>query len=44
MSQLYKICANAERFAISDPDISVGESRKAVEYIVRLLFGFCNKR
>ena len=39
MSQLYKICTNAERFAISNPDISVGESRKAVEYIVRLLFG-----
>ena len=39
MTQLHKICTNAESFALDSPDISIGESRKASEYIVKLIYG-----
>ena len=35
---LYDSCCNAESFARRDPDISCTEARKAMEYIIKLIY------
>lgn len=37
-SQLYEYCCEAEEFALSKPNISVTSARKAMEYVVKLVF------
>ena len=37
-SQLYEYCCEAEEFALSKPNISVTSARKAMEYMVKLIF------
>ena len=34
----YVYCTDAEEFALTKPDISCASARKAIEYIVRLLY------
>ena len=36
---LYTYCCEAEEFALSKPNISVTSARKAMEYVVKLLYG-----
>ena len=38
-AQLYTYCCEAEEFALSKPNISVTSARKAMEYVVKLLYG-----
>ena len=38
MKKLYDYCSEAEEFVISKPNISVGDARKAVEYIVKTIY------
>lgn len=38
ISPFYCYCTEAEEFALAKPDISVAAARKAIEYIVRLLY------
>ena len=37
--QLYTYCCEAEEFALNRPNISVTSARKAMEYVVKLLYG-----
>lgn len=37
-AQLYTYCCEAEEFALSRPNISVTSARKAMEYVVKLVF------
>lgn len=37
--QLYTYCCEAEEFALSKPNISVTSARKAMEYVVKFLYG-----
>lgn len=37
--QLYTYCCEAEEFALNKPNISVTSARKAMEYVVKLLYG-----
>lgn len=34
----YVFCGDAEEYAVSKPDISCASARKAIEYIVRLMY------
>ena len=38
LSQLYTYCCEAEEFAISKPNISVTSARKAMEFIVKMIY------
>ena len=38
-AQLYTYCCEAEEFALNKPNISVTSARKAMEYVVKLLYG-----
>ena len=38
-AQLYTYCCEAEEFALVKPNISVTSARKAMEYVVKLLYG-----
>lgn len=38
MHQLYEYCAEAEEFALTKPNISATSARKAMEYIVKLIY------
>ena len=38
-AQLYTYCCEAEEFALSKPNISVTSARKAMEYVVKILYG-----
>lgn len=38
-TQLYTYCCEAEEFALLKPNISVTSARKAMEYVVKLLYG-----
>ena len=38
-AQLYTYCCEAEEFALLKPNISVTSARKAMEYVVKLLYG-----
>jgi len=38
MKKLYSFCNEAEEFALTNPNISVGQARKAVEYVVKTIF------
>ena len=38
-AQLYTYCCEAEEFVLSKPNISVTSARKAMEYVVKLLYG-----
>ena len=35
---LYKTCLDAERFAKTEPSISAAAARRAIEYLVKLLY------
>ena len=35
MSKIYSLCSDAEEFVLSRPNISSGQSRKALEYLVK---------
>lgn len=39
LTALYNYCTEAEAFAVSNPDISITAARKAIEYMVKLLYG-----
>lgn len=39
LSVLSNYCKEAEQFSLSNPDISITASRKAIEYMVKLLYG-----
>lgn len=39
LAPFYSYCQEAESFALSHPDISITASRKAMEYMVKLLYG-----
>lgn len=39
LASFYHYCHEAEIFALSYPDLSVTSSRKAMEYMVKLLYG-----
>ena len=38
LKDLYLFCKDAECFALSRPDLSAGKSRKALEYLVKLVY------
>lgn len=38
MSKIYSLCRDAEEFVLSRPDISSGQSRKALEYLVKGIY------
>ena len=38
-TQLYTYCCEAEDFALSKPNISIASARKAMEFMVKLLYG-----
>ena len=38
LAPFYSYCQEAESFALSHPDISITASRKAMEYMVKLLY------
>jgi len=38
-AQLYTYCCEAEEFAFSKPNISVTSARKAMEYVVKMIYG-----
>jgi type I restriction enzyme R subunit len=42
LKELYSFCNDAESFVLSRPDISAGQSRKALEYLVKLVYQFRN--
>ena len=39
LKKLYDYCCEAEEFALLKPNISVTSARKAMEYVVKLLYG-----
>lgn len=42
LSDLYLFCKDAEAFVLSRPDLSAGQSRKALEYLVKLVYQLRN--
>ena len=38
MNDLYLACCDSERFVLSEPSISVAAARRAVEYLVKLIY------
>lgn len=42
LKDLYFFCKDAESFVLSRPDISAGQSRKALEYLVKLVYQLRN--
>jgi type I restriction enzyme, R subunit len=42
LKELYSFCKDAESFVLSRPDISTGQSRKALEFLVKLFFQLRN--
>ena len=42
LSDLYLFCIDAESFVLSRPDLSAGQSRKALEYLVKLVYQLRN--
>ncbi len=38
LAKLYEYCEEADEFALAKPNISVTAARKAVEYIVKLIY------
>lgn len=42
LSDLYLFCKDAESFVLSRPDLSAGQSRKALEYLVKLVYQLRN--
>ena len=42
LEQLYILCNDAETFVVSHPNISAGQSRKALEYLVKLVYKLRN--
>jgi type I restriction enzyme R subunit len=42
LKDLYVFCKDAESFVLSRPDLSAGQSRKALEYLVKLVYQLRN--
>lgn len=42
LNELYSFCNDAESFVLSRPDLSAGQSRKALEYLVKLVYQLRN--
>ncbi len=42
LNELYGFCKDAESFVLSRPDLSAGQSRKALEYLVKLVYQLRN--
>ena len=42
LNDLYIFCKDAESFVLSRPDLSAGQSRKALEYLVKLVYQLRN--
>ena len=42
LKELYSFCNDAESFVLSRPDLSAGQSRKALEYLVKLVYQLRN--
>jgi len=42
LKDLYLFCKDAESFVLSRPDLSAGQSRKALEYLVKLVYQLRN--
>ena len=42
LNDLYLFCKDAESFVLSRPDLSAGQSRKALEYLVKLVYQLRN--
>ncbi len=42
LKELYVFCKDAESFVLSRPDISAGQARKALEYLVKLVYQLRN--
>jgi type I restriction enzyme R subunit len=42
LGDLYVFCSDAEAFVLSRPDLSAGQSRKALEYLVKLVYQIKN--
>ena len=42
LNDLYVFCKDAESFVLSRPDLSAGQSRKALEYLVKLVYQLRN--
>ena len=43
LKDLYVFCKDAESFVLSRPDISAAQSRKALEYLVKLVYQLRNE-
>lgn len=39
LKKLYEYCSEADEFAISKPNVSITSARKAMEYIVKMIYG-----
>src|SRR5690554_6518492 len=42
LNDLYSFCKDAESFVLSRPDLSAGQSRKSLEYLVKLVYQLRN--